>query len=267
MLWRYHLGVHKTATTHVQKVLESQREKLLAQGFDYVPLAQLRPRTAEIFWKRAFRKLRFRRAVGSSASVMILSEENWLGSIEDACTYPIYPNLEDRLSIMPRKNAVAFLAVRNPADFAASAYSEAMRHVPNLVSLSRTRDAFLSEPSPWFDLVERVRQFFPRLHVWRYEDYRGNEQAFISLIAGIPVDASEIPDPLETRRLPAEVIEELERLRASGGPVPTAATPESSDGLTRFEMFDDHQKLELTRGYERDVDRLRSAGILVDYPR
>jgi hypothetical protein len=137
-----------------------------------------------------------------------------------------------------------------------------MRHAPNQVSLEGTRDAFLSADSPWLPLVDRIKEFFPQLQVWRYEDYRGNEEAYISALAGTQVTVPEIADPAETLRLPAETIAALERLRATGREVPEAGTWEPPVNPTRFEMFSDIERDELTRAYARDVEALASRGIL-----
>lgn len=263
MLWRYHLGVHKTATTHLQAVLRSQREQLLARGIDYIPLEELRDVIEPILWTRAFPRLRFRRLVRSSAPVAIVSEENWLGRSEEGCVFPLYPALERRLTVVARPNSVAFLSIRNPADFAASAYSEALRHTPNEVSLEATRSMFLSNGSPWLGLVQRIRRFFPRLQVWRYESYRENEQTYISMLAGTRVTVPNIADPIRTERLPSETIEALERIRLAGRPVPKAGTLRPPTNPTRFEMFNEDEKLKLTQAYHRDLEALKRMGILV----
>lgn len=261
--WRYHLGVHKTATTHIQRVLKSQREELLAKGIDYTPLEELRSLTEPIFWKRAFRKRRFRRATRSDAPVVLLSEENWLGPIEDTCICPVYPNLERRLKTISRTNAIAFLSVRNPADFAASAYSEALRHAADKVSLERTREAFLSAKDVWLGLVERIRDFFPDLRVWRYEDYRGNEEAYISMLAGTRVTVPLIADPAETTRLPARTIARFEALREARARFPKAQTLPSTNIATRFEMFSEQERTRLTRLYEHELGLLKGKGVLI----
>jgi hypothetical protein len=264
--WRYHLGVHKTATTHLQKVLFSQRAELLAQGINYIPMEELRSVTDPIFWKLVLRQWHFRRAIRSAAPVTILSEENWLGYVQDACVHPIYPNLEKRLRIVSQTDAIAFLSIRNPAEFAASAFSEALRHAPNDVSLQATRDAFWNAGSPWLDVIKRIRRFFPRLRVWSYEDYRGNEEAYLSALAGVPVIVPRIADPVETARLPTETINSLEVMRAAGELLPKADELEPPPRPTRFQMFNCEEKAKLTKAYNRDLEILRSEGILIARP-
>ena len=127
MLWRYHLGAHKTATTHIQEVLRSQRLKLREQGIRYIPLDELRSATYEILESTRFPKLKFDLLRFGAPKATILSEENFMGYPIEACSFPLYPRMEHRLEIIKRRPAVAFLAIRNPADFAASVYSEAAR--------------------------------------------------------------------------------------------------------------------------------------------
>ena len=138
-----------------------------------------------------------------------------------------------------------------------------MRHSPNEISLERTRDAFLSAGGVWTELVERVQRYFPNLRVWPYENYRGNEQAYISLITGAQLTVPRISDPSETARLPAETIEMLEQMRRSGEYLPKAEATPFPRIATRFEMFSDEERRELTNLYERELEVLKQNGVLV----
>lgn len=261
MQWRYHLGFHKTATTHLQKTLEASRSELAEKRIAYIPLHDIRAATAPILKRqKRLRKWRFRNAVkklAPGADIVIVSEENLLGYPRDACTFPLYPGLEGRLSCLPRSECEAFLAVRNPADFATSIYSEAMRHDPHLISLEETRQAFLAQERPWTDVIERIRRFFPNLRIWKYDDYRTNETGFASLVAGVPIAALPIADPSETKRLPAQTIELLEKMRADDGSLDTKAEdlplPEQPE---RFEMFTAAERDVLNGRYESELKRL-----------
>ena len=255
MHWRLHLGVHKTATTHLQLSLESIRSSLAQQGVDYIPLDVLRSATAKDFdHAKRFKAFKFRRAIRSVTSglnVTILSEENWLGHPYEGCQFPPYPRASERLGVIAKLGGTfsAFLSVRNPAQFAASIYSEAMRHHPQLVSLDRTRDAWLAGGSPWFGLVETISRTFPNLKVWRYEDY--STQVAASQLAGVPVTVPPIPEPELTKRLSTESIWAIEQGRPPG------------TGGARFEMFSADEQLRLSDAYDADVERIRARGFLL----
>lgn len=256
MHWRLHLGVHKTATTHLQLSLEAIRPHLAQQGIDFIPLDELRNATALDFdWSKRFKGFKFRRAVRSVSSGLnttILSEENWLGHPYEGCAFPPYPRAEERLKTIAKLGGTfsVFLAVRNPAQFAASIYSEAMRHHPERVSRNQTRDAWLNGGSPWSELVERISRIFPNVTVWRYEDYHAETVA--SALAGVPVALPEIPEPEMTKRLPLEAITAIE----SGQPL--------VEGSTWFEMFTSQERDRLTEAYHADIERIRARGILLD---
>lgn len=264
MEWRYHFGCHKTATTHLQMTLDGADLK----GTAYIPLDKIRAATDPILKHgKRWRKFRIYRAVKRLAmwsDSVIVSEENLLGYPKDACDFPLYPELEDRLACLPRTDAKAFLAIRHPADFAASIYSEAMRHDPDSVSLEKTRQAFLNEPHPWTGLVDRIRQFFPDLTVWKYEDYRGNEGQFASMVAGQPVIRVMLPDPPETQRLPAQTIAALENARARGETLVKAGELPQPEEPARFEMFTPDERRMLGARYVAETDIL--SDILVERP-
>lgn len=264
MEWRLHLGAHKTATTHLQLTLGAARDELLKRGIDYIPLDRLRPPTDRVLKaERFFRAWKFKRAVSplmSGASIAILSEENWLGYPFEACRFPPYQDAGTRLGAIKGLGGKfsAFLAIRNPADFAASVYAETMRHDPDKVSLEGVRRAWLEGGSPWFGLVSEITRHFPKLVVWQFEDYATHYRDIATMIAGIKLDWPEIAVPDLTRRLPLETIVSLESLRASDGSAPKAGSLRPPmDGGTRFEMFTPEERLHMTSAYQRDMRRIQ----------
>ncbi|MEP5938289.1 MAG: hypothetical protein ABJ239_08180 [Erythrobacter sp.] len=261
--WRFHLGVHKTATTHLQEVLYSQKERLAEQGIDYIPTADLRSATRDVFHKRYFRRTRVRMNIRSKLPVTILSEENWLGDAKDGCMQVMYPGLERRLRAVFRPHSVAFLAVRHPADFASSLYAEALRHHPSMVSSKETKHAFLNRENIWLQLVLRVKEIFPETYVWRYEDYRANAEQYISLLAGTKLSVPKIPDPIATKRLSAEAVKHIEQLNAATGPVANLAEPADIPSADKFQLFDDAERAHLSIGYSHDLSELERMGILL----
>lgn len=255
MHWRLHLGVHKTATTHLQLSLEAIRVQLARQGVDYIPLDRLRAATAyHLDWAKRFKALKFKRAVNSLSvglRTMILSEENWLGHPHEGCRFPPYPRAEERLKTIAKLggNFSVFLAVRDPGQFVPSIYSQALRHHPEKVLHRRTHDAWLEGGSPWSDLVERISRIFPNVTVWRYEDYVPETAA--SAVAGVPVRLPHIPEPELTRRLPLEAVKGIE---TGNDPI---------EGNTRFEMFTPQEQQQLTQAYDDDIQRIRERGVLL----
>uniref|UniRef100_UPI0025F80B4F hypothetical protein n=1 Tax=Sphingomonas sp. TaxID=28214 RepID=UPI0025F80B4F len=167
MHWRLHLGLHKTATTHLQLSLEAIRPQLAERGVDFIPLDELRRATHLNFdWAKRFKGFKFRRDVRSVSSRLkttILSEENWLGHPYEGCAFPPYPRAIERLKTITKLGGTfsVFLAVRNPGQFVPSIYSEALRHHPERVLHNQTRNAWLDGGSPWSELVETISRTFP----------------------------------------------------------------------------------------------------------
>lgn len=258
MHWRLHLGVHKTATTHLQLSLEAIRPQLAEQGVDFIPLDELRAATHLNFdWAKRFKGFKFKRDVRSVTNgleTVILSEENWLGHPYEGCRFPPYPRTEERLKVIAKLGGTfsVFLAVRDPGQFVPSIYSEALRHHPEKVLHNRAKNAWLEGGSPWSELVERISRIFPNVTVWRYEDYHPETAA--SALAGVPVTLPEISEPELTKRLPAEAVSAIEK----GGD-----RRKPAEGTTRFEMFTLQERACLTEAYNNDIERIRQRGILL----
>ena len=266
--WHLHLGVHKTATTHIQQTLVAAK----LQAVSVVPLSILRPATQPVLdHGRFFKGSRFKKSVAQlvgKQTRIVLSEENWLGHAHEGCAFPPYPNAMRRLKAVKALNGnkQAFLAVRHPADFAASIYSEAIRHHPDLVSLKEVKAHWLEGGSPWFELVGRIGRYFP-LRIWRYEDYRDNRHAILCEITGSQGPFPDIPDPPSTKRISHEAVEAIEEAREKGWPLPDVSRLLVDRGR-RFEMFTPEERDWLGKAYERDLCKIEYEmdGVLMRFP-
>lgn len=264
--WHLHLGAHKTATTHIQQTLAAAS---LQAGF--VPLKELRSATSELFeTRRTIAKLKFPPAVKAlvgRCELAVLSEENWLGQAWEGCAFPPYAELDQRLDIVGtlRGPKRAFLAIRHPADYAASVYSEALRHHPSAVALEDVKARWLAGGSPWFDVAQRIARHFP-LRVWQFEDYRANSGAILTELTGEAGPFPDVPDPPATMRLTQEMIDATERARAAGEPL-VALRHLPRTGETRFEMFSEAERGELGQAYAADIARIESElpGVLMRF--
>ncbi|MGJ8590427.1 MAG: hypothetical protein ACSHXW_20240 [Yoonia sp.] len=110
---------------------------------------------------------------------LVFSEENFVGSLSDKygrLSLPLYPNGVDRVAeltaaLAPIKPQV-FLAVRNPATYMASAYSQALLEGAHIGPRTfRARNNW--RKIDWADYVTRLRDIdgIGKVLVWRQEDY------------------------------------------------------------------------------------------------
>lgn len=167
---RFHIGAHKTATTHLQMTLAGCS---FAPGTRYVPLKRLRMTLTSPVRKHRPR-LPWHRWHGGT---WLFSDENILGTRRDGLRMYLDPAralryfLDGELGI--------FLCVRRYDTFLASAYGESLWRHPY-----RPFEAALPSRR-WPDVVRDLQHDLPGvpMHVWRYEDYRENARAIMQFYA------------------------------------------------------------------------------------
>ena len=203
-----HIGAHKTASTHLQIGLRRAEGALAQHGIalftppalrapelglqDYLGLSPDDEAAGE-------HGARLRAAFGRPAERLVISEENILGNahahdmIRSRRFYPRAETVVPRvLDLLPSGPKTLALAIRDPASFLTSAYSQRlMSGVPDRF------DHFLEGLSPlqmsWFDLVSRLRAALPdaRIVIWRFEDYPSIAGPVLRALLGPP--AAEVP--------------------------------------------------------------------------
>src|SRR5687767_14404791 len=110
--WWIHVGAHKTATTHLQYSMALQRDRIAAQGKDYIPLDKVREADlVKILRRKGWRKFLpssvFRNKwfdaiepLRCGPSTVIISEENFLGGSKDLLRPDFYPEAETRMAVL-----------------------------------------------------------------------------------------------------------------------------------------------------------------------
>lgn len=242
---RFHIGAHKTATTHLQLTLARCR---LAPGTRYVPLKRLR-RTLISPVRKGRPRLPWHRWYGGT---WLFSDENVLGTTEQALM--LYPDPAHALRYFLDSGLSIFLCVRRYDSFLASAYGERLwRHpfrpfVPEMPSRR------------WPDVVRDLQQTLPGapVFVWCYEDYGDHARAIAQFYADGSIQAfgAELEEQPKTG-FSARAVAELARF--------TDSRPSKSQVLElrrRFPVGPDHprfdpwtpaQRRELATMYEQDL--------------
>ncbi|NBB91689.1 MAG: hypothetical protein GVY32_00795 [Gammaproteobacteria bacterium] len=245
---RFHIGAHKTATTHLQMTLARCR---LAAGTRYVPLKRLRRwltspvRKGRPFlpWHRWYR------------GTWLLSDENILGN--SANVRRMYRDPASALRYFADGELAVFMAVRSYDTFLPSAWGERLwRHPfePFEASIPDRR---------WTDIVADLQASLPGvpIHVWRYEDYRDHAREIIQFYADGAVDRfpPELPSAPKSG-FSARAIEELSRF---AGKSPgrarirrTRARFPVGPEFPRFDPWTDEQKATLRAMYAEDLASL-----------
>lgn len=245
---RFHIGAHKTATTHLQMTLARCR---LESGTRHIglgwlrrtltsPVRKHRPRLPWHCWYRG---------------TWLFSDENILGTCKEGLA--LYPDPASALAYFGDCGLRIFLCVRSYDTFLVSAWGERLWHhrfEPFRAELPQRR---------WTHVVSDIRAKLPDVpvHVWRYEDYRQSAREIAQYFAGGAIAAfgPELEaDPKSG--FSAEAVEQMDRYRGSRlGKTRIHRLRERYPVGERFERYDPwsaEQKAQLRRMYAEDVERL-----------
>ena len=201
----FHLGAHKTATSHLQRCLKKASEALAADGVQYHGPEKFRSETGTIPALFGFRQGRSAgddrpdpqaqlAALSQGADRLVLSEENFIGVLNSPRGLAIrrrYKAAGERLSALSTaigQDVDVFLGIRRPTGFINSAYGQML-----LGGQVRPLGIFLRRNPmssvDWLDVVTRIRQArgVGQVTVWRYEDYAALfPQIVTGLVGAVP---------------------------------------------------------------------------------
>lgn len=187
----FHIGAHKTATTHIQQTFSRNRALIEGGGVGLVGPDFLRQPGQAI--EELFGLMGHPAQMGGEERALelsggrgrlFLSEENFIGAFRDSrgdLKVPLYPDAPDRLEQLARALAPApldaYLAVRDPVEWLASCYSQVLL---SDMFIAPAEYFAVNPPAAvdWVDLVARLRavQGLRTLSVWPYENYRRGAQ-------------------------------------------------------------------------------------------
>lgn len=205
----FHIGAHKTATTHLQLSLDAAADRLAAMGVQYHGPERFRlpgRSLLALFGLRDDAPPPQRGAAAQLAALakgarrLVLSEENFIGPLN----YPKggsmrlrYKSAAERLgglaAAMDQEIAV-FLAVRQPTSFLNSAYCQSLTGGQIMpVDTYLTRNPLASVD--WAQLVTSLRNTsgIGPITVWRYEDYRAVYPQIMQGLVGTATAAELVP--------------------------------------------------------------------------
>lgn len=187
-----HIGAHKTASTHLQQVLETNKDLLADDGIRFIGPKFLRMRGRglsamfNMSWSEAPPARRKPHAqlefLSRGQKRLVISEENFAGVLtnqDGRMPFMFYRFMPGKLEEMaaawaPIKPQI-FLCVRNPAAYMASVYSQSLFSAPHVGPRTfRARNDW--RKVDWADYVARIRATpgLGDIFVWRQEDYAQN---------------------------------------------------------------------------------------------
>lgn len=269
------LGAHKTASSHLQARLLEAGPALRARGTaaiapkimraDLTPLTHL-PRQGVSDEIGIAAAEAFLRLHAGDARRVLLMDENILGSTDRKMLMrkkKLYPwahlRLPRFLALFPGHDIALGLAIRNPATFLPSCWSESLHH-----GAVEPFGAFIKGIAPerlrWSQLLERLHEAAPqaRLVVWRYEDYGALGPRLPAALAG--AEAGDIPSVERIMRpgLSAEAAGWLFRQPAPDRDALLTARKKfpKAKGAAAFCPWTAERKSALDAGYAEDLRRI-----------
>lgn len=210
MTIRIHIGAHKTATTEMQRALRAVRSQLEAGGTPFIGPGGLRGRWISLpramFQDdpeaRGQAERRLRRWLRRHEN-HVISEENILGTVHRKRIFGpgnrLYPEAAENIArlraLMGDPEVELFLSIRDPAEFATSAYGQVLREGIAMGMEDYVEGHDVAAFS-WAELVGRLTECpgVTRVTCWRYEDYAELRPRVLSLLLGEELAAA-VPPP------------------------------------------------------------------------
>lgn len=246
---RFHIGAHKTATTHLQMTLARCE---MARGTRYVPLKRLRRfLTSPVRKGRPF--LPWHRWYGGT---WLFSDENILGNSSNVRR--MYQEPAAALKYFRDCNLEIFMAVRSYDTFLPSAWAERLwRHPfePFEANIPQRR---------WPDVIADLQADLPGvpIHVWCYEDYQAHAEAIIRFFADGGI--VRFPPKLESRPKSGFSDRAIAQLNLYAGSYPGRLRIRQlrkrypvGPEYPRFDPWTESQRSTLQAMYAEDIDWLK----------
>ncbi|MFO7758040.1 MAG: hypothetical protein R6V26_06105 [Roseovarius sp.] len=293
-----HGGVHKTATSHLQSILQRNAGRLAKSGVHYIHHRAARKHYTYPCQLNGYEKLGldFRRKVSDDdlarraraffegikagpGGRIILSDENMPGHCGQCVqTGHLYQRRDTLVPIFARNILYpvreVHLGLRNYADFFASAYVEYLRSATgaDVLGEDRMKRAVIGRVPGWAGLIDVIRASFPqaRLILWRHEDFGALSQRIIAGLCGPGVAADDLVPPARSRGRPSAshraVRELLSEVARVGGEAALARRVEIQGRYPRgpdwpgYDPWTPQERAHLIRLYDRDVAGIRRRG-------
>lgn len=270
------MGAHKTASSHLQQSLLDAQTQLAAQDVALVPpktvRADLTPVSALVRdgispdighgAGAAFLSLH-----AGDAATVVLMDENILGSTDRKMLMRktrLYPWAHHRLgriiALFPDHDIEIGLAVRSPATFLTSCWSESLHHgayTPFRQFIKGVDPLALS----WDALAHRLHEASPqaRMLVWRYEDYQALFPRLVTRLLGDRASAHITPVERVMRPgLSQEAAQWLDRAENPDKSAVLAARKRfpKAEGAPGLDPWAPADHAAMSRAYTKDIARL-----------
>lgn len=267
-----HLGAHKTASSHLTRMLRRNINKLELSHVKISRKLEIRQNlTRQLGKGRLFTQQdgqAFSQLIGEK-TISILNDENIPGVPKSVFRGGVlYPHAEKRfrrcMQLLEGHPVTLFLGIRHPAAFITSSYCETMRssgYLPFEKYIDRTKLHQLR----WAPYIERLARSAPdsQFHIWTHESYKENWRIVLArFLDASPEDESRFLwlDKDSRPGMSERVFQEL-RTRSLSSDTPLTGKeidtliqehPKSQDNPAPSVLTDNERQI-LTEQYEQDI--------------
>lgn len=290
-----HGGVHKTATSYVQSILQRNAGKLRKSRVYYIHHRDTRKEYTYPCQLNGYEKLGldyrrkysdddlkklsknfFKRTKAKPGGRIILSDENMPGHCGQCVqSGKLYSRRKMLIPIFAENiyypTQEVHLAIRNYADFFASAYVEYLRSAKGegVLRENEMKRAVLSKMPNWVKFIEVVQEAFgdARLILWRHEDFRALSSTILGNLCGPDINVEDLAMPKRSRGRPTashravrELLAEVERIGSAEALKKRVEIQDAYPRGTDYPGYDPWTEAErdhLTRMYDRDVAEIK----------
>lgn len=272
----FHIGAHKTATTHLQRSLRSAAGQLAGLGVQYYGPDTLRlpGRSLQSLFglkHQAADDLVNRSAAEQLARLrkdghrLVFSEENFIGALNTPngrkmkCRYKVADARITGLSAAMGQSIDIHLAVRRPTAFLNSAYCQLLLG-GRVQPLKHYLKSHGIASVDWVDLVSRLRaaRGVGAVTVWRYEDYGTLFPQIIAGLVGQDAAASVTPPRRRVNRglsaaAVAQVLEQAGDVTGENSARAARKALPVEDGHPPFDGFSEKEHAISDAAYARQI--------------
>jgi hypothetical protein len=196
----FQLGVHKTATTHLQTRLYNTKSILELYGVGYAGLEETRRVLTKNIAKGLYSKGEIDALLDDYKKVIIF-DENILGDTNKPKNNQLYPRgivrFKKLLDFLNPEYFDIHITIRNPEDYLVSRYSEFLRHY-KFLPVSHYFDEYALTEFSWVPLIRNLEKVAGKsVKVTTFESLVANDTDYLQMLTGLDIDfaaASAGPD-------------------------------------------------------------------------
>ncbi|MDM7859710.1 hypothetical protein QTP81_03690 [Alteromonas sp. ASW11-36] len=290
-VFKFHIGFHKTATTHFQDTLLAMRNDLVNQGMYYEPLDETRQKLSaltpkgkkKMLYDLAPAKLKYlylRKTnfyLPSHCEHLLLSEENVSGTPLQLLSERLYPQIESKLHFLDvlasqKLDVRVYASIRSFDKVMTGAYITMLRFNPK--GAIAAKDYFLElfkhgyRPN-WHDLLKRINGITARpfaFKIWTQEDYSKRSSDIIKAFIGDEnIAVPTLSRPTSTMTPSYSAIEKIEQMAAKFDKKPANwrqvcddvyQTFPANNKAEKYTLFSEQEASLLKRLYQEDLQRI-----------